>query len=353
MGRIFTKGLATGLIGRVIGAMGLAIMLGSSVTPAEKPGPEYSPQPPFDGTLSVLTYNVKGLPWPLANSRSNSLKKIGERLRQLRVKGQQPEIVLLQEVFTDDARKIAQISGYRYVADGPSADDQSAIKATQADRQFAAEGSWLKGENIGKLAGSGLQILSDFPITAVYKNPFPDYGCAGYDCLSNKGAMLAVIDVEPLGTFVQIGNIHMNSKRHSRASPERRIFAYQRQVDATYDFFKSHYDERYPLVFGGDFNIGYMAKRADILFEKDWPIKLQNDGLRTLATRTSMQPDAQVALDKSADWQFSKSGRRALIQIKSVDVPFRKSKLGQSLSDHVGYTINYGLTTNSLALEHN
>ncbi|WP_335660497.1 hypothetical protein [Parasphingorhabdus sp.] len=49
----------------------------------------------FDGALSVFTYNVKGVPWPLANGGPDALKKFGERLLQLGVKGQQPDIVLL------------------------------------------------------------------------------------------------------------------------------------------------------------------------------------------------------------------------------------------------------------------
>jgi exonuclease III len=325
---------------------GIAILLGSSMAPVQRTAPEIFSEYKFDGELSVLTYNVKGLPWPLANDRPQALQLIAERLKKLRSAGRHPEVVLLQEAFIDDARNIGELAGYGYIAEGPSASDQNPARATREELQFAEAGSWMKGENIGKLTGSGLQILSDFPITSIHKTPFPDHACAGYDCLSNKGVMLVDIYVAPLHTSVQVGNIHMNAKRHSRVSIERRLFAYQRQVDAAYDFFEKHRNRKLPIIFGGDFNIGYMTERADILFEKNWPVKFHNDALRTLASRHKLIPDAQFAKQKAADWQFSTSGTTALIQSESVAVPFGKDQNGNSLSDHIGYTINYRIDKN-------
>lgn len=322
---------------------GMAILLGSSTAPVSQLPVEIFPEQSFDGRLSVLTYNVKGLPWPLAIGRSQALREIAENLKELRAKGLQPEIVLLQEAFIDDARNIGKLSGYRYIADGPSAKDQNDAAASREDSQFAEAGSWSKGENIGKLAGSGLQILSDYPITAIHKIPFPGYACAGYDCLSNKGVMLVDIFVLPLRTMVQVGNIHMNSKRNSKASIERRLFAYQRQVDATHDFIRKHRKPELPMIFGGDFNIGYMVERGEILFAKNWPVKIQNDALRTLASRNKLEPDAELTKQKAADWQFSISGSITRIEIEAASIPFGNDQNGHSLSDHIGYTIDYSI----------
>ena len=55
---------------------------------------------PFDGTLSVLTYNVKGLPWPLASGRPEAFSAMADRLRDMRAEGRNPHIVVLQEAFT-------------------------------------------------------------------------------------------------------------------------------------------------------------------------------------------------------------------------------------------------------------
>ncbi len=78
---------------------------------------------------------------------------------------------------------------------GPAAADRSSLPATGADRRFAAAASWFKGERSGKLLGSGLQLLSDYPILAVRRAPFPAYACAGYDCLANKGILMALVAV--------------------------------------------------------------------------------------------------------------------------------------------------------------
>src|SRR6478735_10191093 len=56
--------------------------------------------------LSILTYNVHGLPWPIASNRSKSLRRIADRLAALRRMGLQPSIVVLQEAFTTDAKDI-------------------------------------------------------------------------------------------------------------------------------------------------------------------------------------------------------------------------------------------------------
>ena len=78
---------------------------------------------PFDGHLSVLTCNVRELPWPIAKHSAENLERIARRLWSLRLKGKQPEVVLLQEAFTDDARNIGIAAGYRYVVNGRSSSD--------------------------------------------------------------------------------------------------------------------------------------------------------------------------------------------------------------------------------------
>jgi hypothetical protein len=44
--------------------------------------------------LSVMTYNVEGLPWPVRFGRGSKLKAIGRQLAALREKGLQPDVVL-------------------------------------------------------------------------------------------------------------------------------------------------------------------------------------------------------------------------------------------------------------------
>lgn len=191
----------TARIFRFAAILGLAGTLGSAVHPPTVPVTSY-PASQFDGELSVLTYDVKGLPWPIASGRVDALSQISHRLSELEKLGRQPEVVILQEAFIDDAKAIGAVAGYRFFAEGPGAPQQSGITATVKDARFAKNGSWWKGEDIGQWTGSGLQILSDFSITAVHTAPFPATACAGYDCLAKKGVMLAHSHVEPLKTTV-------------------------------------------------------------------------------------------------------------------------------------------------------
>lgn len=330
----------TAQIFKLAATLGIALTLGSAVQRQNVSTPVYPPLH-FDGELSVLTYNVKGLPWPVAQGRVQALDQIGNRLSDLRIQGRHPEIIILQEAFTDEAKAIATVAGYRYVADGPGAPDKSLMVANAEDAQFSKNGSWWKGEGVGKWTNSGLQILSDFPITAVHTAPFPATACAGYDCLANKGAMLADIYVEPFNTKVQVGNIHMNSKRHSMVSKERRLYAYRRQVDAAHAFYRRYRDDRLPLIFGGDFNPGTIQKRQKSLFSRDWPVHPANDALRILASRTVISAEAKAALKKASDWQFVEPGKIKDIQVISATIPFGTNPSTSSLSDHIGYSINY------------
>ena len=59
--------------------------------------------------------------------------------------------------------------------------------------------SFWRGERSGKVAGSGLQILSDYPIVAIRRQAFPEAACAGYDCLANKGIVMALLHREQTG----------------------------------------------------------------------------------------------------------------------------------------------------------
>ncbi|MFD2497805.1 hypothetical protein ACFSTI_01610 [Rhizorhabdus histidinilytica] len=69
--------------------------------------------------LSVMTYNIEGCPgrsgWAARRRSPRSA-----RLEALRLLGEQPHIVVLQEAFTDQAKRIGVEGGYRYIVNGPA-----------------------------------------------------------------------------------------------------------------------------------------------------------------------------------------------------------------------------------------
>src|SRR5688572_2222947 len=95
-----------------------------------------------DLPLSVMTYNIKGLPWPLATGRADAMDRIAGRLIDLRCAGRQPHIVLLQEAFTEEAAAIARTAGYAHVAFGPDIRTRSPVMRYPADEAYVREARW-------------------------------------------------------------------------------------------------------------------------------------------------------------------------------------------------------------------
>jgi endonuclease/exonuclease/phosphatase family metal-dependent hydrolase len=178
--------------------------------------------------ISVLTYNVKGLPWPIAAGRGEALKEIGRELAALRREGREPDVVLIQEGFREEMADLVRESGYRFWARGPS-------------------------RGLRNLTGGGLHVLSDEPIVEVKRAAFRS--CAGLDCLANKGAMLVRIAPQGLPTPVDVVNTHMNARKASRAPRSQTLPAHHGQTRELYKFIKAHRGSGAPMVVGGDFNI--------------------------------------------------------------------------------------------------
>lgn len=305
--------------------------------------------PAFDGDLSVLTYNVHGLPWPVASGRPADLAAIGARLRDLRAHGQAPHIVVLQEAFTADARAIGPSAGYRYIVDGPSAEAAAPALGSASDRAFAAAAHWWSGETEGKLVGSGLQILSDYPVVARHAMAFPAFTCAGFDCLANKGALLVSVAVPGVATPVDIVTTHLNSRAASGVANDRSDKAYARQVGLLADFVRDERDPRHPLIVAGDFNVGKaFARRSALLGQAsaNWTAAgVVRDALGVARDRGfALSADARTSLRRAKDWQFFAPGSAAALDLTGIAVPFGHDASGTMLSDHIGYVARFRLS---------
>lgn len=302
----------------------------------------------FDGTLSVLTYNVKGLPWPLAGGRDEAFDAMAQRLLDMRAEARNPQIVVLQEAFTREAQAIGRRAGYRYVVYGPAASETVQVEGSNGDRLHRRQASWWKGESGAKLLGSGLQILSDYPVLSVRSMAFPDFACAGYDCLSNKGAVMVTVRMPGAPSPVDIVTTHLNCRRKSGVGTARSLYAYRRQADFLAGFVAENRSPDHPLILAGDFNVGKDAER------RDWLLRtLGNnlgdggvvaDALRQVAAAGGPLPaDALSAMRKAKDWQFYAGGGKAALVPQRIEVPFGTERDGGMLSDHVGYTAVFRL----------
>lgn len=344
------------------GVLGIAAALIALMAPAdaqEQVGPlagTVLPQASVEGpTLSVLTYNIEGLPAPFAWGRSSAAAQIAERLTSLRAEGRQPHVVVLQEAFGAAQQAIGREAGYRYVAFGPDRDLRSDEAMTDTDRAFAHNSHALKGETLGKWRGSGLVILSDYPIVDVKRAAFPAWACAGYDCLANKGVMMAEVQVPGVDRPVAVIATHMNSKDASGVKKARWNAAFDRQAQTIGRFLAANLPADAPYVFAGDTNVGKSAERRAWL--ADALPRSGGAGAVRLALATCLGKDSGCAVEAPAqaekafthgkDWQVYADGASVRMKPLAIGIPFGADAHGHMLSDHIGYTTLYKLASAS------
>lgn len=301
---------------------------------------------PVAAPLSVMTYNVEGLPWPARINRRASLLHIANRLHALRAAGRQPHVVLLQEVFSDDARAMARSAGYAFIAFGPSAHGTGDVRQSVPTTGISPD--HLHGEGLGKLLDSGLVILSDYPIGRVRSMAFAD-ACAGFDCLANKAAMAAEIELPGRAGPVTIVNLHLNARKASGVAVERANAAYRRQASALQHFLSAT-DPARPLVVGGDFNIGRSAPRRAAIEEALAPRSQRGvaDALSLCIAfpngcRGARTEDAVATHLRGKDRQFLFPGTETGLAVRAISIPFGQDRDGSMLSDHVGYVAHLDL----------
>ncbi len=296
--------------------------------------------------LSVMTYNVHGLPFPIAWQRGPALHEIGVRLAMLRQAGRQPHIILLQEAFTADAKAIAGLAGYRYVATGPQPADVEASRRSAMSEAFDADASWSKGETEGKWVDSGLVVMSDYPISKTVTLAFPRDTCAGFDCLATKGVLLTWIKVPGQTNPIAIADTHLNSRVATGVSIERANAAFARQVATAKDFIARNVAANTSLVFGGDFNIGHDATRIAVTRQSGGIVEGASEATDVIqcgSKRHSLSEDLQSVEERAKDKQYFRAGIGRRLELNRAEVPFGARTGGNTLSDHLGYVVEYDL----------
>lgn len=298
------------------------------------------------GDFSVLTYNVKGLPEPIVFGRTEMLERIGERLGKMRKAGRQPSVVVLQEAFTAEARRIAQVSGYRHAIPGPGVADKTDAPASAGNSRNR---SWMLGETQGPQLDSGLMLLTDLPVVSVRRAAFPRAACAGFDCLANKGVLLVTLDVPGRG-HVAVATTHFNSRGASWAPEPHTKAAYKAQADYLSDFLRATWSGDAPLIVAGDFNRGQRPYRMEILPAAMERVSSNGPVTEALAASHAAQmvssddaDDARWIVGHARDMQFLVPAKGARLAPVAASVPFGSEPDGTSLSDHFGFIVNYAI----------
>jgi hypothetical protein len=295
------------------------------------------------GELSIMSYNIRGLPWPIAVGREEAVYAIGKRLAAMRSSDAQPRVVLLQEAYGDAAHALGRAAGYRFVDTGPQF--STSHDALPLGKAFADGAQWSKGEGTGSLIDSGLAILSDYPVFGIERYPFPEGACAGYDCLAAKGVLAGWIDVPGASEPIAIVNTQLNSHRSTQVASERADRAYAWQVASVRRFLSRVLPPGSQVIFGGDLSTGQMPARIAAVSQ---PLVdgAQIDGLKTVLARGGVIPssesEARRIVGRNEDKIFFRDGARVGLRPERARVPFPVAS-HEPLSDHAGFVIDFAL----------
>ncbi len=343
---------------RLFAALGLsALSLSACAThPAARSTPQAAVQKAAittdaDGThtalVSVLIYNVAGLPWPQSAGRGAAMQHVGDELAAMKRAGTAPDIILLQEAFIASAGNIGKRAGYHNAVRGPlRRDPPMNFGLPRLAKDFRNDRRFIKGERIGKFTSSGLYIFTDYGIDQVDQTPFGRNSCAGYDCLANKGVMLARIHIPDVPEPLQLFNTHLNARRAARVPLERTHQAYERQIVETGVFLSSAYNPTLPFIFGGDFN----TRRSERRYTAKVEIMPGTD-VRYHCTMNGGKCDVRMSWDDDEPWMDTQdiqgfaSGTRVKVEPIRVETLFDQPwRNGAAPSDHDGYLVTYRLS---------
>ena len=270
--------------------------------------------------LRISSYNVRGLPFPLVRDRGQ-YRHLGRLLAESRRLGKAPHVLALQEawVFSRSARQILKHSGYPYVA-------------------------WGDRTRPGRALGSGLVILSEFPIELVNKTRFSD--CVSWDCASTKGVLHARVRVPGAPLPVDLYNTHLNSDPDT--DPFARVedcrTARMSQVSQMADFIGQTEGSGSILVILGDLNATSGSQELSVLAERT---HARNAMLECGQNDPSCSGVSADDVRHAIDHQLLRPGSAPGLQVDVRPVRWHRSFSerfrGAPLSDHLSVDVTYRL----------
>jgi len=294
-------------------------------------------------TIEVLTFNIEGLGWPARRDRRPSLEQIGATLAQLNERGEAPDIILVQEMFSPAAVRAMTRAGYPYQAWGPT---RTQRKRLPPDGRMSGPFRWSKGETGFHLVGSGLAVLSRYPIVAARSEPFGKHRCAGYDCLSNKGVQHVRVVVPGVPQPIDVFNTHLNSQGASKVPRERNGAAHALQVGDLATFVATTAERGAPAIFGGDFNMRGAPDRLALFETRLAPFAM----VHRHCVAPEAKCDVRIAWESGEPWmetedlQFFRNGSDVKITPTRLESMFDDAPADLRLSDHEGFKVAYRLS---------
>lgn len=250
--------------------------------------------------LKLVTYNIWGLPSWMTGARKGRYPQIAQELERMN-----PDLVLLQEVWTAEARQAIPTNG------------PWAITRAAGQHTFFQQ--------------NGLVVLSRFPVIGGQFYPFSQ--AAFPDRAVNKG-MLKVTVALPGGGLLNVWDVHMQDG----GSPELR----RSQVRELVDHVQAAEDGQLADLVGGDFNCTPDSAPFKDLEAAFGPTVQQMGGTQPFVTWDGLS-------DKPGEGEILDHifiHPRAIFQElhATQHVAFDANTKAERLSDHLGIQAEVGLT---------
>jgi endonuclease/exonuclease/phosphatase family metal-dependent hydrolase len=294
--------------------------------------------PAGERTLSVMVYNIKGLPESFrGNTHPDAFTIIGKNLAARRRAGTAPDIVLIQEAFTHRSREIAALSGYKHMIRGPLRPGADTAWIARP-LLYIWKAAWDRSV---RLEGSGLMILTDLDIEAVRPVPFGHKACAGSDCFANKGLLYARVRLPNSDTWIDVMDTHLNSNASSGAGIRSILFAHERQVEKIGGVLADAGRDGDALILGGDFNSNPETVRYAYLRDRLALADANTDCLVRRACDIPKDTDLQSFWRDNELRQFYRQGAGVTLQPIRATLDFTRPVDGKPLSDHQAVEITY------------
>jgi endonuclease/exonuclease/phosphatase family metal-dependent hydrolase len=257
-----------------------------------------------------MSYNVKGLPeFVLSRQYRKERFAVLRRLLEERLsRGAGPDLLLLQEAFSDSSRTLLSLTGLPYQTEGPGS--QSLLEL-----------------------GSGLLVLSRFPIL---EGAGRDFGslCLGFDCMARKAVQLIRVRLPEIAEPLEVYCTHLQAGRGDSA-------VRLRQARILVEFYRAHHQLASPVIFAGDFNFRPVGHPSYQEFEQF--TGLAHAGRMCLERGCATQDDRgwHGVWKRSLDHQFYASSESVALEPVLVERLYREKVEGLRLSDHPALEVTY------------
>lgn len=256
----------------------------------------------YQPSIKVLTYNTWGV--PIVSKDDTRIKDIANSLSDY-------DIVGLQEVFTNKARKTLEQTKFPY-------------------KIIGGVGSILFR------AGNGLVFLSKFPI--IFTNSIIYQSCFGSDCLAEKGAVLARIML-PSMIYLDIYITHLQS------GGSISDFIRNEQMKSLSSFIQDN-SENNPVLLIGDLNTDASYPEHRVMLHL---LKLKDLWNSILGSGETYSPNnswnSWDTQRQRIDYILFRSGKNITINTKGIKTVFNQPIKGRFLSDHFGVEAKINITT--------